>query len=100
MNETLIRTLSGAVYIAVLIGCSLFYPSFVAVFTLFLTICIYEFSKLVGLKWWLPLILGTGFYALFAGFMLSSSTALLLAVAAIFVSARLIHFVFTRKFSY
>ncbi len=94
------RTLSGAVYIAVLVGCSLFYPSFVAVFTLFLMVCIYEFSKLVGMKWWLPLILGTGFYALFAGFMLSDSTALLLAVAAIFVSARLIHFVFTRKFSY
>lgn len=100
MNETLIRTLSGAVYIAVLVGCSLFYPSFLAVFTLFLMICIYEFSRLVGLKPWIPLLLGTGFYALFAGFKLDQTTALLLAAGAIFVSARLIHFVLTQRFSY
>lgn len=100
MNETLIRTLSGAVYIAVLVGCSLFYPSFIALFSLFLLLCIHEFSRLVGLKPLLPMVLGMGVYMLFGWFKLDASMGIALALASIFVCIRLINFVFARHVSY
>ena len=51
MNETLKRTISGAVYIALLLTSILFSTeSFILLFGLFLVITIYEFSNLVSLN--------------------------------------------------
>ncbi|WP_026729348.1 phosphatidate cytidylyltransferase [Flavobacterium denitrificans] len=51
MNETLKRTISGAVYIALLLTSILFSTeSFIALFGIFLIITIYEFSNLVNLN--------------------------------------------------
>src|SRR6188768_658791 len=51
MNETLKRTISGAVYIALLLTAILFSTeSFIILFGLFLIITIYEFCNLVNLN--------------------------------------------------
>ncbi|CAM3510148.1 phosphatidate cytidylyltransferase [Flavobacterium chungbukense] len=51
MNETLKRTISGAVYIALLLASILFSTeSFIALFGVFLIITIYEFSNIVNLN--------------------------------------------------
>ena len=51
MNETLKRTISGAVYIALLLTSILFSTeSFIILFGIFLIIATYEFCNLVGIN--------------------------------------------------
>ncbi|MTH14461.1 phosphatidate cytidylyltransferase [Flavobacterium sp. LC2016-01] len=60
MNETLKRTISGAVYIALLLTSILFSTeSFIVLFGIFLIITIYEFSNLVSLNKIFSILFGT-----------------------------------------
>ncbi|WPO77520.1 phosphatidate cytidylyltransferase [Flavobacterium sp. KACC 22761] len=64
MNETLKRTISGAVYIALLLTSILFSTeSFIILFGVFLIITIYEFSNLVNLNKIFSIVFGTLIYA-------------------------------------
>jgi phosphatidate cytidylyltransferase len=64
MNETLKRTISGAVYIALLLTSILFSTeSFIILFGIFLIITIYEFSNLVNLNKIFSILFGTLVYA-------------------------------------
>ncbi|RZJ52969.1 MAG: phosphatidate cytidylyltransferase [Flavobacterium sp.] len=63
MNETLKRTISGAVYIALLLTSILFSTeSFIILFGIFLIITIYEFSNLVNLNKIFSILFGTLLY--------------------------------------
>ena len=65
MNETLKRTISGAVYIALLLTSILFSTeSFIILFGIFLIITIYEFSNLVNLNKIFSILFGTLLYAI------------------------------------
>ena len=64
MNETLKRTISGAVYIALLLTSILFSTeSFIVLFGVFLIITIYEFSNLVSLNKVFSILFGALFYS-------------------------------------
>jgi phosphatidate cytidylyltransferase len=97
MNETLTRTLSGVVYIIILVGSALFHQSFLALFGIFLLICVFEFCELTGIQKGLPLLISALLYALFSYFHITYQTQLLLLVAALFVSVRLIFFLFGQR---
>jgi len=99
MNETLTRTLSGLVYIILLVGATLISTeSFLFLFGTFLVICTAEFCDLVNLKKTTPIILAIGGFILFAYFKTFNKTNdLLLAAATIFISIRLIFFLFSNK---
>ncbi len=65
MNETLKRTISGAVYIALLLTSILFSTeSFIILFGIFLIITIYEFSNIVNLNKVFSILFGTLLYAI------------------------------------
>lgn len=52
MNETLTRTFSGAIYVALLIFCTLYSSvSFHIIFTIFMCLSIFEFSKMTNYKY-------------------------------------------------
>ncbi|WP_294959953.1 phosphatidate cytidylyltransferase [uncultured Flavobacterium sp.] len=64
MNETLKRTISGAVYIALLLTSILFSTeSFITLFGVFLIITIYEFSNIVNLNKVFSILFGTLVYS-------------------------------------
>ena len=64
MNETLKRTLSGAVYVILLLAAIRYSTeSFFALFGLFLIISIYEFCALVQLKFVFPITIGIFLYS-------------------------------------
>ncbi|MFB9079960.1 phosphatidate cytidylyltransferase [Flavobacterium procerum] len=64
MNETLKRTISGAVYIALLLTSILFSTeSFILLFGLFLVITIYEFSNIVNLNKIFSILFGVLLYS-------------------------------------
>jgi phosphatidate cytidylyltransferase len=65
MNETLKRTISGAVYIALLLTSILFSTeSFILLFGIFLIITIYEFSNIVNLNKVFSILFGTLLYSI------------------------------------
>ena len=65
MNETLKRSISGAIYILLLLTSILFSTeSFFILFGVFLVIAIYEFCNLTQVHKALPLIIGTALYVL------------------------------------
>jgi phosphatidate cytidylyltransferase len=94
MNETLTRTLSGVVYIAILVGASLYLNSFLLLFGIFLLIAVSEFCDLVQLKKIFPLSIGAAGYFLFSYFEVSPSSSILLLVATLFVSVKAFLFLF------
>lgn len=99
MRETLTRSLSGLVYILLLIGATLYsHDSFLLLFGMFLAVCTAEFCDLVNLQKPIPILLAIGAYALFAYFNTFNKTNdWLLIGAALFVSVRLILFLFSEK---
>ncbi len=88
MNETLLRALTGSLYVAIVLSASLFYPSFLVLFGLFLAIAIWEFCQLVQLPKILPVFFGLATYLLFIFFKFSETTELLMLLLTLFVSAR------------
>ena len=65
MNETLKRSISGAVYVTLLITAILFSTeSFFILFGLFLLIAVYEFCNLIQIRKVFPLLFATLFYTI------------------------------------
>lgn len=88
MNESLVRALSGIVYIILLLGATLFSPiSFVMLFGIFMLIAITEFCRLAHLNKVLPITMGVVGYLLFC-FLIDTtlSTNMLLNLGALFIS--------------
>lgn len=97
MNETLTRTLSGIVYIAILVTATLYLPSFLLLFGIFLLITVAEFCELIHIKRFLPIAIAIFAYVLFSYFDLSKTTEMLLLAATLFVSAKCIYFLFQKN---
>lgn len=63
MKETLVRALSGALYIILLLGCIQYsQQSFFGLLLVFLVIAVYELSKLFKISYWLPVIISPLMY--------------------------------------
>jgi phosphatidate cytidylyltransferase len=97
MNESITRTLSGIVYILLLLGATLFSPiSFTALFGVFLIIATLEFSRLSNLNKTVPLIIAVIGFVLFSPFISNISagsqfyTNVLLNAASLFISISLL----------
>lgn len=98
MTTTVTRALSGAVYVLLLVGATLYSPySFLLLFGLLLLFSVGEFCKLVGLKPILPLILATLGYILFNLDNTVKTNEILLLIAALLVSIRSLVFLFEKK---
>jgi phosphatidate cytidylyltransferase len=94
MNETLTRTLSGIVYIAILVTATLFLPSFLLLFGIFLLITVAEFCELVHIKRFIPIAIAIAAYLLFTFLPLSTNYQWLLLTATLFVSIKCLFFLF------
>lgn len=97
MNETLTRTLSGAVYIIILVSCAWFPLSFVALFGVFLVLAVFEFCELTALPKALPLTVAAVLYLLCTLLPMSAQTEWALLALTIFVSIRLVSFLFSNR---
>lgn len=103
MNETLKRTLSGIVYIVLLIAAiSYSQQSFFALFGIFLLITTFEFCNLVSLNKIFPLILaiivfGSTSYLVLAKIPLSRNFDLTLLAATLLVSTKCLFLLFDFK---
>jgi len=97
MNETLTRTLSGIVYILILVIASLYFYSFLLLFGLFLLFAVAEFCNLVGVKKTLPFIFAGVGYFLFSFYEVSKNNKILLLLAALFVSVKAVRFLFDKR---
>lgn len=97
MNETLTRTLSGVVYIIILIAATLYFNSFLLLFGIFLLIAVFEFCKLLKMEKTVPMIFASFGYFLFSYFNISKTTQYLLLAATLFVSLKCIFFLFDKK---
>jgi phosphatidate cytidylyltransferase len=95
MNSTLIRAISGAVYVLLLLFVISFsVESFIILFGIFLIIAISEFSKLVNLNAIISIVIGVIFYVtstLIVGTRLSN---ILLLTTTLLVSIKAIVFLF------
>lgn len=99
MHESVTRTLSGVLYILILVSATLFSESsFVLLFGIFMLISVSEFCKLIHLKKNLPLFLAIlSFIFFFYTTKNSIKTDILLALAALFVSFNRIADLFFEK---
>lgn len=67
MNESIVRALSGVVYIALLVGATLYSPlTFVILFGIFMLIGVFEFSKLTGSAFFIPAVVSALAFIFFA----------------------------------
>lgn len=92
MNESIVRAISGIVYILILIGATLFNPiSYIALFGIFMLIAIIEFCRLAKIKQTIPIILGVAGVALFSPFVQADIyTNLLLNAGALLIAGSLL----------
>ena len=98
MTTTVTRALSGAVYVLLLVGATLYSPySFLLLFGVLLLFSVGEFCKLVGLKLVFPLLLATLGYILFNLDNTVKTNEILLLIAALLVSIRSLVFLFEKK---
>jgi phosphatidate cytidylyltransferase len=98
MNETLKRSISGAVYVALLITAILFSTeSFFALFGIFLLIAVYEFCDLVQINKVMPILTSAVLYLLVYKFDFSRANNQLLLVATLLVSVKCLQFLFDTK---
>ena len=98
MNESITRALSGIVYIALLLGATLYHPiSFIALFGIFMFIAITEFCKLANLNKIVPLLMGLAGYTIFC-FLIDTTlyTNLLLNIGALFMAFMLLEELFEK----
>lgn len=98
MNESIVRALSGIVYIALLLGATLFSPiSFVLLFGIFMLIAITEFCKLAKLTKTIPLVMGVVGYVIFSPLVQTTLyTNLLLNIGALFIALMLLEELFAK----
>lgn len=104
MKESLVRGISGFVYIALLLLSFLNEHSLILSFFIFGLVCTSEFKKLVNIKHWLPYVLFTAIYFVFGYWktLTNSTTGLdvatqILQVVTIFVLLLLIKDLFSEK---
>ncbi len=104
MKETIVRALSGLIYIALLIGCINHKLALIVLFFVFGLICLTEFTKLIGLKSKIPYIIFVVFYGSFAYFKVIkhteqgiNETIQILMVISIFVQLFLIKDLFSSR---
>ncbi|MFL9842964.1 phosphatidate cytidylyltransferase [Flavobacterium rhizosphaerae] len=92
MNENVTRTISGIIYIVLLLAATLFSPlSFTLLFSVLLFLSVLEFCRLSNLKHTIPLIMASIGLVLFGYFITNGYlTNLLLNFAALFISVNLI----------
>ncbi|HSD13535.1 MAG TPA: phosphatidate cytidylyltransferase [Flavobacterium sp.] len=92
MHENVTRTISGLLYILILVSATLYSEySFILLFGLFMIITVSEFSKLIHLKQNLPILLALiSFILFFCSPKNNFNTDILLCLAALFVSVNLI----------
>lgn len=100
MNETLTRTISGAVYIAILISCSLYPNSFLLLFGLFMVIAVFEFSRMCQLNTALSISIGILLYTLFSPLWVTRQIQWALLGLTLLVSIRLLVWLFSTKPTY
>lgn len=99
MQESVTRTLSGVVYILLLLSATLYSQySFSLLFGIFMLICVVEFCKLIHLKSSVPILLALASYIVFVFFnTVNTKTDMLLTLATVFVSVNLIIDLFVEK---
>lgn len=98
MTTTITRALSGAVYVLLLVGATLYSQySFLLLFGILLLFSVVEFCKLVSLKPIIPLIMATIGYLLFTLNNSIKTNEILLLIAALLVSIRSLLFLFEKK---
>ena len=100
MNESIVRALSGIVYIALLLGATLYSPiSFMALFGIFMLIAITEFCRLVDLKYIVPIIIGTAFFGLFVFIIPNNSFSgnLMPSLGSVLISILLLEDLFSTR---
>ncbi len=97
MNTTVTRALSGAVYVLLLIGATLYSPySFLLLFGVLLLFSVVEFCKLIHLKPIAPIIIATIVYILFNLNNSVKTNEILLLIASLLVSFRCLYFLFEK----
>lgn len=95
MNETLKRSISGVVYVILLIASLQFsVESFFVLFGIFLILAIYEFCNLMALKKILPILIGIAVYLLCYKIPFSRTNDQLLLAVTLIVSVKCIFFLF------
>lgn len=98
MGENTIRSISGSIYIALLVSSILFSEnSFLVLFGVLLIIAIYEFCNLINLNKVLAISIGLGFYIAFIFLKLTLSIKIMLLIATIFESIKLILLLFQNR---
>lgn len=101
MNESIVRTLSGIVYIVLLLSATLFSSlSFLILFGIFLLLSVLEFCRLVNLDKTIPLIIAAlGFVIFGFGFVVDNNSLsnLALTLAGLFISIMLLNDLFSKK---
>ncbi|GAA4893586.1 phosphatidate cytidylyltransferase [Flaviramulus aquimarinus] len=104
MKETFIRSLSGLVYISLLLVCLYFEHLLLAIFLVFGLICMSEFKKLIQLKSNIPYLIFIVLYAVFGYWqtVLNTNAGLseaiqILMVISIFVKLFLVKDLFSEK---
>lgn len=99
MNESLTRSISGLVYIVLLIGATLLSPiSFVVLFATFMLIAVYEFCKLANIKSMIPYIMAIAGISLFSIYISNDFyTNLLLNIGALLISVSLLAELFSNN---
>ena len=88
MSETLTRTLSGIVYIALLVSATLYFNTFLLLFGIFLLSAVVEYCDLVQLNKLLPISIAFVGYFLFSYYNISKTTEVALLAATLFVSIK------------
>ena len=97
MNETLTRTLSGVLYIIILISASLYVNSFLGLFGLFLLIMVIEFCGLVQLPKLFPIGVAVFTYVLFSFFIKNNIIDYILLAITLLIAGKATLFLFERK---
>ena len=98
MNETLKRSISGAIYIVILIASIRFsVESFFILFGIFLLFAVVEFCELVQLKKIIPISIAILVYLFFYKIKLNRTYDLILLLITILVAIKLILYLFNKR---
>lgn len=96
MRETLIRSLSGLVYVVLLTLAIFWSPySFLGLFGIFLLLATAEFCNLTNLSQAAPVLLAALLYSFFVYLPVDSLSGVLLSVATLIVSVKCLFFLFS-----
>jgi phosphatidate cytidylyltransferase len=98
MNENIKRSLSGVVYVVLLVSATLYSRySFLLLFSFFLVVGIIEFCNLVNLKKVNAIIIGIALFVIFSFFEITNLTSWFLIIGTLFISFRLIYLLFSQQ---